>query len=724
MAIRTWDEKAVFFGALQRAAGEREDYIRRECCDDSQLARIRTLLSHHASASDNLVSIVDEPRAEREPIGSMFDEFELIKLIGEGAMGAVYLANDTVLARSVALKVLLHSATDRDNADESFKREAQNAGKVKHAGIVPVFRLGRCNGTYYLVSEFVDGETLGAFIERERQERASGRGTPRRAYYQRVAEIVAGVADALEAAHRCDLVHRDVKPTNILLDSQGQPRLTDFGIAKQLSTIDPTKPTTMIVGTPHYMSPEQAAPDRKDASGQRIKIDGRSDVYSLGVVLYELLALQRPFDGESAPEILGAIGEREPTPLRKLDRGIPKDLETICHAAIEKSPAARYQFASQVASELRCFLEDKPILRRPASFWKRGLRFIRKNALASTLTVIGLLATTVAAEESHRWRTTHATVTIRSDGVGEVHARRYALDMQLGEPESIGQLPVVTASLKPGAYRIEITNGDVLRELDAVFEAPDREFTINLPPVTADAPTSCGMALVPAGQYSLGAAGLDTEMDRPRTVNLGAFYIDICPVTNADYKQFIDATGHKQPAHWDRAGYNPDWADFAIVGISWNDMQDYARWVGKRLPTADEWEAAARYPDGRLHPWGNRQPPTAKEPTVADYRLERVTTWDAAVELYRRLARPVWIDTAKSELGLCNMFGNINELTSSTRAEHLDHAVGKGGCWLDTPDTWDLSRATTFLRDQGYMTAGFRCARSVAPAITSTGEHK
>jgi WD40 repeat protein len=293
--------------------------------------------------------------------------FVLRAKVGEGATGIVFRAHDPSLDREVALKVpragLLNDAEDV----AAFLREGLAAGKLRHPHIVPVYEAGQADGYCYIASAFIDGQTLKSAIETRGPFRSS-----------EAAELVARVAKALHYAHGKGIVHRDVKPGNIMLDAAGEPQIMDFGLAHRvtgetLQTIDGA-----LVGTPAYMSPEQAA-------GRSREVDARSDLWSLGVVLYELLTGQRPFGGTAA-QWIAAIQHREPVSPRKLDRSMPRDLETICLKCLAKSPAQRYPTCEALAEDLGRFLRGEPIVARPVSRLERTIRWCRRQpVLASAI---------------------------------------------------------------------------------------------------------------------------------------------------------------------------------------------------------------------------------------------------------------------------------------------------------------------------------------------------
>jgi WD40 repeat protein/tRNA A-37 threonylcarbamoyl transferase component Bud32 len=295
------------------------------------------------------------PLGARRTLG----DFELIEAVGSGAFGTVYKAHDPKLDRTVAIKVP-RSGDLADRADlDRFLREARSVARLRHPAIVPVHEVGQLGEVPYLVSEFVQGLTLSDVLSARRLP-------PREA-----AELVVAVAEALQYAHDQGVVHRDVKPSNILLDEAGRPHLTDFGLAKR-DAGDVTMTTDgQVLGTPAYMSPEQAR-------GEGHRVDGRGDVYSLGVVLYQMLAGELPFRG-TPRMLLHQVLHDEPKPPRRLNDRIPRDLETICLKAIAKEPARRYQTARELAEDLRRFQSGEVIKARRSGPLERAWRWSRRN---------------------------------------------------------------------------------------------------------------------------------------------------------------------------------------------------------------------------------------------------------------------------------------------------------------------------------------------------------
>ncbi|HLY09277.1 MAG TPA: protein kinase [Planctomycetota bacterium] len=303
--------------------------------------------------------------------------FEFQGEIGSGSYGTVFKALDADLGRTVAIKILRTGRLGDAEDLERFLREARSYAQLKHPGIVTLYEIGQEEGQYYLVEEFVQGTTLAA--------RMAAAAVPVR----ESAEILAQVCDALEVAHGQGVIHRDLKPANILLDADGRPHLTDFGLAKVEGDEKPVTHSGDILGTPAYMSPEQAR-------GQALHVDARSDIYSLGVILYELLTRERPFQGNRRMLLLQVL-EDEPRPPRHLNEVIPRDLETICLKAMAKGPARRYASARDLADDLRRHLAGEPIRARPQGTWERILGWVRRRPAAAALIAVLLIGSALLA---------------------------------------------------------------------------------------------------------------------------------------------------------------------------------------------------------------------------------------------------------------------------------------------------------------------------------------
>jgi serine/threonine protein kinase len=433
--------------------------------------------------------------------GTLLGDFEVLDELGRGGMGVVYRARQISLGREVALKVLPDYTQRGPMAIQRFRNEARAAARLQHTHIVPIYAQGEHDGTFFYAMELIEGASLDSAIrERTRllspsnpalsatptalrrsdataetaalTEEAAAPDTsatretsaivdPRalrrtRADYRHLARLLAGVADGLEHAHAAGVVHRDIKPQNLLVGVDEHLHITDFGLAR-LADAPQITLSGEVMGTPAYLSPEQA---RADLGA----IDGRTDIYSLGVTLYELLTLRRPFQGETREQILTGIKELEPATPRSLDEHIPRDLQTICLKAMEKNPARRYATAAAMAEDLRRFADQRPILSRPAGPITKAVKWCRRHKAASTAMAAACLVLILAAGLAVSvTRGRRASATSKIDDVRErlVFYNYRANDDQLNtldEAEKLGGDPVAITRLRALAALFDPTD--------------------------------------------------------------------------------------------------------------------------------------------------------------------------------------------------------------------------------------------------------------------------
>jgi serine/threonine protein kinase len=353
------------------------------------------------------------PDAEKAEIGRLGD-FRLLREVGRGGMGVVYEAEQISLRRRVALKVLPFAAAIDPRQLQRFKNEALAAAHLRHENIVPVHAVGCQRGVHYYAMQFIEGQSLAALIADLRlpladclDKLAAGkpasptastapiaaitteRATGTRRYFDWVAGLGRQAALALEYAHETGIVHRDIKPANLLLDPRGQLWVTDFGLAQVTGDSNLTA-TGELLGTLRYASPEQAL-------GRRGVVDHRSDVYSLGATLYELLTLRPPFDGRDRHELLQQIAREQPPSVRSLTAAVPVELETIVLKALRKDPADRYQTAQELADDLRRYQDHRPILARRPTFPERLRMWSRRHPAVLGIGAITLVLLTVTS---------------------------------------------------------------------------------------------------------------------------------------------------------------------------------------------------------------------------------------------------------------------------------------------------------------------------------------
>jgi serine/threonine protein kinase len=309
---------------------------------------------------------------------TLFGQFEILERLGSGGAGTVFRARDSRLDRLVALKVARAEALFSSEAKQRFVREAQTLAALRHANIIPIYEFGESGGLPYIVEELCAGPNLAVWLRRQTAAR-------RRVPIRTAVQWVRLLAEAVAHAHRCGIVHRDLKPSNVLLsppahatgsvskedaDEDFVPRVTDFGVAKLFESEESVTASRAVLGTAAYMAPEQA-------EGRSREVGPPADVYSLGVILYELLSGRRPIEGRSDVDTLRRVLTDEPVPLSQVRRDVPRDLEAICLKCLEKDFASRYASAAELSEELGHFLKGEPVVARrlrPVARMIRGLR--------------------------------------------------------------------------------------------------------------------------------------------------------------------------------------------------------------------------------------------------------------------------------------------------------------------------------------------------------------
>src|SRR5881398_1969869 len=312
-----------------------------------------------------------------EMLGELGD-YELLEEIGRGGQGVVFRARQKSLNRTVALKVISLGQWASKAHLKRFRLEAEAAARLEHPSIVPIYEVGEREGSCYFSMKFIEGGQLDEVIKRAPMS------------IRQAAELIAKVARTVHYAHEHGILHRDIKPGNILLDAKGEPLLTDFGLARLVEAESTITGTLEVLGTPSYMAPEQAV-------GETRKLTSATDVYGLGAVLYQLLTGQPPFAGGTTYETIRLLRDTEPRQPRLLNPKIDRDLSTICLKCLEKDPRRRYSSALALSEDLERWLKHEPIRARRSGVFTRGKKWLRRNpSIAVMITLSLALAAAIA----------------------------------------------------------------------------------------------------------------------------------------------------------------------------------------------------------------------------------------------------------------------------------------------------------------------------------------
>ncbi len=309
--------------------------------------------------------------SELNPEPRRVGDYELLEEIGRGGMGVVYRAQQVNLNRQLAVKMMLRGPLASQVDRERFLAEAQAAARLDHPGIVPVYQIGEEGGRMYFSMKYIPGPTLAGLLQ-------SGPMSP-----QKIAELLGKVCRAIDFAHQNGVLHRDLKPSNILIDEEGEPHVTDFGLAKRIQDAHHVTHSGAVVGTPAYMSPEQAAGNRG--------IGPASDVYSLGAILYHMLTGVPPFQSASPMDAVMKVIEQDPIPPRQVNPAVDRDLELIAIRCLQKPPDLRYASAGALADDLEAYLKHEPLSARTGRFGQVISRWFRETHHANVLENWGLL---------------------------------------------------------------------------------------------------------------------------------------------------------------------------------------------------------------------------------------------------------------------------------------------------------------------------------------------
>jgi serine/threonine protein kinase len=621
----------------------------------------------------------------RHLIGQSFGRYHVLEQLGEGGMAIVYKAYDTRLETEVAIKVIrteiiLPIALERTL--KRFEREAKALARLTHPNIVKVTDYGEYENKPYLVMPLLLGGTL--------KSKLNGKPVP----WQDAIQILIPIADALGYAHKHDIIHRDVKPANILITENGQPMLADFGVAKILDveeTMELTG-TGVGIGTPEYMAPEQ---------GSSKVIDQRADIYALGVVFYEMVAGRRPYTADTPLAVLiKRASEPLPRP-KQFAPDLPQAVENVIVKSLAKKPEDRYQNMVEFTRALEKLADDKPVAKKIVApkvkeINKRRAEFKAPAIPRRAAIIAGLIALGIGL------------FAIFPSLLKALPAALFPTSAPGNAPK-----PEFTATLSKNS-----TPDNLPASLFTATAAP-------LPAGITDA-KSVSMRLVPAGTFTMGAVGNEYGEAAPvHEVYLDSYYMDIYEVTNTAYKLCVDAGVCELPENANR--YNKlEYAEHPVVYVNWNMANIYCKWRDARLPTEAQWEKAARGVDERTYPWGE------------GLDCDKANYSNGYKPCVGNTTKAGSYESDKSPYGIYDMAGNVSEWTNdwygknyyqnSPSANPLGPASGKvhmarGGSWYGNFDNDTRSAFRGYAEgggDSGGDSRGFRCARSVESTPASS----
>jgi dienelactone hydrolase len=659
--------------------------------------------------------------------GTTFGPYQIIDQLGAGGMGVVYRAHDSRLQRDVAIKVLPAHTLGDENARARFRREALALAKLSHPNIATLFDLGEQDDSSYLVMECVAGDTLASMLERGPLP---------------IPDVLAlgiEIAGALDEAHGQGIVHRDLKPANVIVTPKGHAKVLDFGLAKLIAPSGAGgalshSDTIGIVGTLFYMSPEQANSE---------PIDARTDVWSLGVLLYEALTGSPPFQAPSTLAILHAISERTPAPIASLRPEVPHALESVVMRALAKQPADRYQSAAEMQRDLSSVLTA---LGAPAVASPTVSRTWLVAACVLIVAGLGIGGLLVQRSQRRHWARDQAIpeatrITLDRPLAAFLLLQRaqsyLPADSQVTELLRSSTRPVSVVSSPSGAsIEVQDYSGDSswyrlgVTPLAAAVPSGYLRWRVSVPgrepvivaPLTAksmhfaldsirDAPA--GMVYVPGN----GFADFIAFLGWVGPFNLPSYYLDRFEVTNRAYQQFVDAGGYANSEFWTdtfmregrevsrtdamkllrdstsrpgpstwKAGHFPAGrADDPVSGVSWYEAAAYARWAGKSLPAMAQWYYAA--------------PPDVASATVRESNITR------------QGVAPVGTFHGVGPFGTYDMAGNVREWVATP--VDADRRLILGASWASPSYLYSEPEALSAF-DRSAVN-GFRCVRNIRP---------
>jgi eukaryotic-like serine/threonine-protein kinase len=628
-------------------------------------------------------------------IGIVLDgRYRLDGLIGTGGMGDVYRATHVHLDTEFAVKLLKPELVANQTAIKRFRLEAKAAGRIHHPNAIKVTDFGVTpERIVYLVMEIVDGQSVRDLIHHEGA-----------IDHVRTINIVRQVCSAVEAAHRSGVIHRDLKPDNILLEKVThfeRVKVGDFGIAK-LKETNPDALLTLagtLIGTPQYMSPEQC---------QGRPLDPSSDLYSIGIILYEMLTGVVPFDGDSALQVVVKQLHDPPQPIRELSPNVPASLAQIVMRALEKEPRNRQTSAAEMNEELKKVLEMAGEVE--ALSFTDQLATLRmpppslRTPVDSGVTTDGENKPKSFADDPPPPYDRETALISPSEAVAFERVTRPNDRVTTPQERSIED---VSPTRRRQPFIALATALFVAITAILIYQLLVKDDPPNEDPIPPE-----GMVLIPGGKFILGGNNVDAQKGSAIEREVRPYFLDKFEVTNQDYKKFVDESQHRAPSHWKSNGsYDPDDAILPVTYVTWQDAKAYASWAKKRLPTEAEWEFAARGGSkGYLYPWGDEW-----QEGYANVNREGA-----------RKPSPVHsFEKDISSFGIFDMAGNVSEwvedfFTRGYRGEP-DHnlRIIRGGNFLSTrEESSNTYRLTDHpdekLPDDVKPLIGFRCAKDIA----------
>ncbi len=634
-------------------------------------------------------------------IGQSLGRYHILERLGEGGMATVYKAHDTQLDRDVAIKVILPTAFSEEGLERArarFMREAKVLASFNHENIVDVLDYGEQNGVQYIVMKYIPGGTLKQLLENQSKPMQ----------WKESVALLIPIARALEYAHQHDIIHRDIKPSNILINKDGKPMLSDFGIAKILESDfvsdqteeettgyrtwiqDPNETrdarhgnTTNLtgskvgIGTPPYMSPEQ---------GLGKIVDRRTDIYSLGIVLYEMVTGRTPFRASTPEAIIDKHVFEQPPKPKMFAPQLPDKVGRLLSKALEKNPSNRYQDAREFAKAMEAL--NKTHTSYPV------LPIIAGGIILLLIVSAGL------------WYT-------QSTGVQHL--------VTMSGPTSQDTPTLLTADSV-----ISQTSTLTPTEQPVVTNTPDA----NLQEITDS--KGVVMRLVPAGEFTMGSDNGDSDEQPVHQVFLDAYYMDTYEVTNVLYEACVNAgvcdSPHETSSYTYSSYYgNLQYENFPVIKVDWNQAKTFCgTWRGARLPTEAEWEKAARGTDGRTYPWGDSFDGT--KTNFCDKNCSFDWSDKNYDDGYTDTAPVGSYESGKSPYGLYDMAGNVWEWVADWYSETyyqsspFENPLGpdsgqyralRGGSWSDIEVNARTSSRFWYEPDDWDIGLGFRCSRSL-----------